>query len=83
MRGGRSLQAAFVVSGVAGLAYEVLWSRYIGLFVGHGAYAQVLWVLQLDRELDLVADPGLDRDGLAFSVEHKRVMPKRQVNNDF
>ena len=48
-----------------------------------GAYAQVLWVLQLDRELDLVANPGLDRDGLAFSVEHKRVMPKRRVNNDF
>ena len=38
----RSLQAAFVVSGVAGLVYEVLWSRYLGLYVGHGAYAQVL-----------------------------------------
>ncbi|MDX1493585.1 MAG: hypothetical protein R3253_05985 [Longimicrobiales bacterium] len=33
---------AFVLSGAAGLAYEVLWSRYLGLFVGHTAYAQVL-----------------------------------------
>ena len=38
----RTLQVAFVASGVAGLVYEVLWSRYLGLFVGHGAYAQVL-----------------------------------------
>lgn len=34
--------AAFVLSGMAGLAYEVAWSRYLALFVGHGAYAQVL-----------------------------------------
>jgi predicted membrane-bound spermidine synthase len=36
------LFAAFAVSGVAGLVYEVLWTRYLGLFVGHSAYAQVL-----------------------------------------
>jgi predicted membrane-bound spermidine synthase len=34
--------AAFILSGAAGLAYEVLWGRYLGLFVGHSAYAQVL-----------------------------------------
>lgn len=33
---------AVCVSGFAGLAYEVLWTRYLGLFVGHSAYAQVL-----------------------------------------
>lgn len=33
---------AFVLSGGAGLAYEVAWSRYLALFVGSGAYAQVL-----------------------------------------
>src|SRR5688500_9393428 len=38
----RSLYVAFTVSGVAGLVYEVLWTRYLGLYVGHGAYAQVL-----------------------------------------
>jgi predicted membrane-bound spermidine synthase len=27
---------------VAGLVYEVLWTRYLGLYVGHGVYAQVL-----------------------------------------
>ncbi len=36
------LYIAFVCSGVAGLTYEVLWSRYLGIFVGHSAYAQVL-----------------------------------------
>lgn len=34
--------AAFVLSGFAGLVYEVLWSRYLGLLVGHSAYAQVI-----------------------------------------
>lgn len=33
---------AFVLSGAAGLIYEVLWSRYLGLLVGHSAYAQVI-----------------------------------------
>ncbi len=37
-----ALYTAFVVSGAAGLVYEVLWSRYLSLFVGHGAFAQVL-----------------------------------------
>ena len=32
----------FVLSGAAGLVYESIWTRYLGLFVGHGAYAQVL-----------------------------------------
>ena len=36
------LRWAFLLSGIAGLIYEVLWSRYLGLYVGHGAYAQVL-----------------------------------------
>ena len=36
-----SLLAAFVLSGASGLIYESIWSRYVGLFVGHNAYAQV------------------------------------------
>ena len=32
----------FVLSGAAGLVYESIWTRYLGLFVGHSAYAQVL-----------------------------------------
>jgi DNA-binding XRE family transcriptional regulator len=50
-----------------------------------GAYAAALWALGLLRELDLVADPGLDRDGqaLAFSAVDKRVRPRRQLNNKF
>lgn len=37
-----AIGAAFFLSGLAGLVYEVLWSRYLALFVGHTAYAQVL-----------------------------------------
>ena len=36
------LVATFMLSGVAGLIYESVWSRYLGLFVGHSAYAQVI-----------------------------------------
>jgi predicted membrane-bound spermidine synthase len=36
------LTAAFVLSGAAGLMYESIWSRYLGLFVGHSAYAQTI-----------------------------------------
>ncbi len=38
----RAIYAAFAISGVAGLIYEVLWTRYLSLYVGNGAYAQVL-----------------------------------------
>ncbi len=36
------LALAFVLSGVAGLIYETIWTRYLSLFVGHAAYAQVI-----------------------------------------
>lgn len=36
------LVLAFVLSGAAGLIYESIWSRYLGLFVGHSAYAQII-----------------------------------------
>jgi spermidine synthase len=36
------LYFAFVLSGAAGLIYESIWARYLGLFVGHSAYAQVI-----------------------------------------
>ena len=36
------LRIVFVLSGAAGLIYESIWTRYLGLFVGHSAYAQVL-----------------------------------------
>jgi DNA-binding XRE family transcriptional regulator len=50
-----------------------------------GAYASALWALGLLQELDLVADPGLDRDGqaLSFSAADKRVRPRRQLDNKF
>lgn len=36
------LYTVFVLSGAAGLVYESIWARYLGLFVGHSAYAQVI-----------------------------------------
>jgi spermidine synthase len=36
------LATAFVLSGAAGLIYETIWTRYLGLFVGHNAYAQII-----------------------------------------
>src|SRR5215208_5194762 len=36
------LYALFILSGAAGLIYESIWTRYLGLFVGHSAYAQVI-----------------------------------------
>jgi transcriptional regulator with XRE-family HTH domain len=55
------------------------------LTTGIGAYLQVLWALGLDAEVDLIADPGLDRDGLALelSTQTKRVRVQRKVDNDF
>jgi hypothetical protein len=36
------LYLLFILSGAAGLFYESVWSRYLSLFVGHAAYAQVI-----------------------------------------
>jgi spermidine synthase len=36
------LYVLFILSGAAGIIYELLWARYLGLFVGHTAYAQIL-----------------------------------------
>ena len=36
------LVLAFILSGAAGLIYESIWSRYLGLLVGHSAYAQII-----------------------------------------
>ena len=37
-----ALALLFTLSGAAGLIYESIWSRYLGLLVGHSAYAQVI-----------------------------------------
>jgi hypothetical protein len=36
------LYLAFLLSGIAGLIYETIWSRYLGLLLGHSAFAQVI-----------------------------------------
>ena len=50
------------------------------------AYLAILSSMGLSREVDLIADPGLDRDGLALSlsVADKRVrVQTKDVENDF
>jgi len=37
-----TLYVVFILSGAAGLFYEALWARYLGLLVGHSAYAQLI-----------------------------------------
>ncbi len=56
------------------------------LSTSFGAYLAILTALGLSRELDLIADPGLDRDGLtlSLSVSDKRVrVHDKDVGNDF
>ena len=50
-----------------------------------GSVLIVLWALGLSQELGLVADPGLDRDGLslALTAQNKRVGVTRKIDNDF
>ena len=36
-----ALYLLFFLSGAAGLMYESIWTRYLALLVGHGAYAQI------------------------------------------
>jgi len=38
----RTLLLLFVASGFAGLVYQAIWSHYLGLVLGHAAYAQTL-----------------------------------------
>lgn len=37
-----ALLLLFVLSGIAGLVYQSIWSHYLGLTLGHAAYAQTL-----------------------------------------
>ncbi|MBS7457720.1 fused MFS/spermidine synthase [Coralloluteibacterium stylophorae] len=39
---GRALLGLFLLSGSAGLIYQAVWSHYLGLVLGHAAYAQTL-----------------------------------------
>lgn len=50
-----------------------------------GGLFNILWTLGLANEIELIADPGLDRDGLslALSSEKKRVFIPRKLDNDF
>jgi len=48
-------------------------------------YTALLWAYDLLNQLDDVADPALDREGLALSLPktHDRVRAKNELDNDF
>lgn len=50
-----------------------------------GGLINILWTLGLANEIELIADPGLDRDGLSLglSSEKKRVFIPRKLDNEF
>src|SRR5690554_3064493 len=39
---GYGLLGLFILSGFSGLIYQAIWSHYLGLVLGHAAYAQTL-----------------------------------------
>ena len=47
------------------------------------AYAALLWTYDLLRPLAEIADPALDREGLAYERQRKRAYPKKRLDNDF
>jgi transcriptional regulator with XRE-family HTH domain len=56
------------------------------LTTGLGTYLQALWAMGLGEEISLLADAGLDRDGLALELntQTKRVrVQNRKLDNDF
>lgn len=55
------------------------------LSVSLGLVLRVLWNLGLAGEVELLADPSLDRDGLALSLtaDKQRVFVPRKVDDDF
>jgi spermidine synthase len=64
------LTVIFVLSGAAGLIYESIWSRYLGLFVGHSAYAQVIVLVIFLGGMSVGAY-------LAGEISHRRQRPLR------
>ena len=75
----RALYLLFVLSGAAGLIYESTWTRYLGLFVGHDAYAQIIVLViflggmsvgavVVSRRSDRLAQPLYGYVGVEFAV---------------
>ncbi|MBC5768324.1 helix-turn-helix domain-containing protein [Ramlibacter albus] len=50
-----------------------------------GSFVRALWVLGLDRELDVVADSAVDREGAAleFDPRERRVRVRKGLDDDF
>ena len=91
----RALYLLFVLSGAAGLIYESIWTRYLGLFVGHDAYAQIIVLviflggmsagaLAVSRQSARFAQPLYGYVGVEFAVGIigtvlSRCLPNRDV----
>ena len=56
------LTFCFILSGAAGLIYESIWSRYLGLFVGHSAGTPNL------RRKVIIGHQSVNPDGEQFQL---------------
>ena len=52
---------------------------------GIAVYIALLWAYDLLEVLDTIADPALDREGLALTLDRKRARPRQPeaLDNDF
>jgi Na+/melibiose symporter-like transporter len=69
------LFVVFALSGLTGLVYEATWTRYLQLFLGHAAYAQVL-VLSIfmgGMALGALLAPRLGRGAVAPLVAYAAI----------
>ena len=73
-RMGHVLLWIFALSGFSGLIYQSIWTQYLGLFLGHSAYAQSL-VLMLFMGGMALAGPS----GLLAWAENNRLLAQRQA----
>lgn len=50
-----------------------------------GNVVRILWIMGLAKEIELIADPGIDREGLTLSLDagSKRVYITKKVDNEF
>ena len=59
-----TLYFCFFVSGIAGLIYEVLWAKYLSLYVGSTGLAQVIVLAPFGDELTVALMKSRIWDGL-------------------
>ena len=78
--GGAWLLGLFALSGAAGLVYQSIWAHYLGLVLGHAAYAQTLVLgeaMPSGRTYDYVGETVLTGEDLSKMYDSiEKLIPK-------